>query len=101
MSVGFIQIVLNAIYTISSNQSEEKAHKRHGERSEQRERSVRVSERDTSSSQSLGAIGLNRTGLQRSIGSERTYATDDQKSCRRASLTLNNFIKYENYEVLA
>jgi hypothetical protein len=101
LSVGFIQIVLNTIYKVSSNQSEKKAHKRHGERSEQRERSVRVSERDTSSSHSLGAIERNRTGLQRSIGSERTHATDNQKSCRRATLTLNNFIKYENYEVLS
>jgi hypothetical protein len=62
---------------------------------------VRVSERDTSSSHSLGAIGLNRVGLQRFIGSKRSHATDDQKSCRRASLTLNNFIKYEKYADLS
>ena len=62
---------------------------------------MRVSERDTSSSQSLGAIERNRAVLQRSTGSKRSDTADAQESCRRASLTLNNFIKYEKYEVLS
>jgi hypothetical protein len=62
---------------------------------------VRVSVRDTSSSQSLGAIERNRTGLQQSTGSKRSHATDDQESFRRASLALNNFIKYEKYADLS